>query len=132
MANEYRSAKERLCHDPGTRVQNRHHPRAPALMSAVHPRRPLSWSRASASPLAQKTYEGYLGRRGLLKYGAKRWNKLLKEAVEQTAATFNWDTLYIGGGDARNPDAQAPEMKSKSSLTERGFTRRHGTVERWG
>lgn len=52
-------------------------------------------------PWRKKTYEGYLGRRGLQKYGVKRWNKLLKRAIEQTAATFNWDTLYIGGGNAK-------------------------------
>ena len=52
-------------------------------------------------PWRKKTYEQYLGKRGLLKYGVKRWNKLLKLAVEQTAATFNWDTLYLGGGNAK-------------------------------
>jgi polyphosphate glucokinase len=52
-------------------------------------------------PWRKKTYEGYLGKRGLLKYGVRRWNKLLKRAIEQTAATFNWDTLYIGGGNAK-------------------------------
>jgi polyphosphate glucokinase len=52
-------------------------------------------------PWRKKTYEDYLGKRGLLKYGAKRWNKLVKLAVAQTAATFNWDTLYIGGGNSK-------------------------------
>ena len=57
-------------------------------------------------PWRKKTYEDYLGRRGLLKYGVRRWNKLLKRAVEQTAATFNWDTLYIGGGNAKKVTLQ--------------------------
>jgi polyphosphate glucokinase len=52
-------------------------------------------------PWRKKTYEDYLGRRGLDKYGPKRWNKLLRRAIEQTAATFNWDTLYIGGGNSK-------------------------------
>src|SRR5580698_4940688 len=52
-------------------------------------------------PWRKKTYEQYLGKRGLLKYGSRRWNKLLKLAVAQTAATFNWDTLYIGGGNSK-------------------------------
>jgi polyphosphate glucokinase len=52
-------------------------------------------------PWRKKTYEGYLGRRGFTKYGVKRWNKLLKKAIAQTSATFNWDTLYIGGGNAK-------------------------------
>ena len=52
-------------------------------------------------PWRKKTYEDYLGRRGLEKYGVKRWNKLLQQAIDQTAATFNWDVLYLGGGNAR-------------------------------
>jgi polyphosphate glucokinase len=52
-------------------------------------------------PWRKKTYEDYLGKRGLRKFGVKRWNKLVKRAVAQTAATFNWDTLYIGGGNAK-------------------------------
>ena len=52
-------------------------------------------------PWRKMTYEDYLGKRGLKKYGAKRWNKLLGHAIKQTAATFNWDRLYIGGGNAK-------------------------------
>ena len=52
-------------------------------------------------PWRKKTYEDYLGKRGLKKHGVKRWNKLVEHAIEQTAATFNWDTLYIGGGNAK-------------------------------
>src|ERR1700691_565016 len=39
-------------------------------------------------PWRKKTYEDYLGRRGLQKYGLKRWNKLVRLAIDQTAATF--------------------------------------------
>jgi polyphosphate glucokinase len=52
-------------------------------------------------PWRKRTYEEYLGKRGLLKYGVKRWNKLLQRAIAQTSATFNWDTLYIGGGNSK-------------------------------
>ena len=48
-----------------------------------------------------KTYEDFLGRRGLDRHGKKRWNKLLQEAIEQTARLFNWDHLYIGGGNTK-------------------------------
>jgi polyphosphate glucokinase len=48
-----------------------------------------------------KTYEDFLGRRGLEKYGKKHWNKLLQEAIEQTAKLFNWDHLYLGGGNMK-------------------------------
>jgi polyphosphate glucokinase len=52
-------------------------------------------------PWLKKTYEDYLGRRGLKKLGEKRWNKLAAKAIEQTAHTFNWDHLYIGGGNTK-------------------------------
>jgi polyphosphate glucokinase len=50
------------------------------------------------------TYEDYLGRRGLDKFGKKSWNKLLQAAIAQTAATFNWDHLYLGGGNTKKID----------------------------
>jgi polyphosphate glucokinase len=46
------------------------------------------------------TYEDYLGKRGLEKYGKKRWNKLVEKAIAQLEALFNFDHLYIGGGNA--------------------------------
>jgi polyphosphate glucokinase len=52
-------------------------------------------------PWRKKTYEDYLGRRGLKKYGSERWNKLLAKALDQMLATFNWDLLYIGGGNSK-------------------------------
>jgi polyphosphate glucokinase len=60
-------------------------------------------------PWRKKTYEDYLGLRGLKKYGKKHWNKLLQEAIAQTAATFNWDHLYIGGGNAKKINFTLPD-----------------------
>jgi polyphosphate glucokinase len=60
-------------------------------------------------PWKKKTYEDYLGRRGLDKYGKKEWNKLLKEAIAQTSATFNWDHLYLGGGNTKKIDFELPK-----------------------
>jgi polyphosphate glucokinase len=52
-------------------------------------------------PWLKRTYEEYLGKRGLKKHGEKKWNKLVEKAIEQTAHTFNWDHLYIGGGNTK-------------------------------
>ena len=60
-------------------------------------------------PWRKKTYEDYLGKRGLKKYGVKRWNHYLKKAIEQTSATFNWDTLYLGGGNAAKITLKLPD-----------------------
>lgn len=47
-----------------------------------------------------KTYEDYLGRHALDKAGAQRWNKRLEGAIAQLEELFNFDHLYIGGGNA--------------------------------
>jgi polyphosphate glucokinase len=60
-------------------------------------------------PWRKKTYEDYLGLRGLKKYGKKRWNRLLAKAIKQTALTFNWDHLYLGGGNARLINFKLPK-----------------------
>lgn len=54
--------------------------------------------------LKGKTYEDFLGKRGLKKHGAKKWNKLLAKAIAQTSSTFNWDRLYLGGGNSKEID----------------------------
>jgi polyphosphate glucokinase len=48
-----------------------------------------------------KTYEEELGIRALKKKGKRRWNKLLREAIADLAITFDYDRLYIGGGNTR-------------------------------
>ncbi len=60
-------------------------------------------------PWKKYTYEDYIGRRGLDKYAKKRWNKLLQEVIAQTANTFNWDHLYLGGGNAKKIEFDLPE-----------------------
>lgn len=68
-------------------------------------------------PWLKKTYEDYLGRRGLKKYGEKRWNKLLEKAIAQTEATFNWDHLYLGGGNTKLVKMEArPNVTIVSNL----------------
>ncbi len=52
-------------------------------------------------PWRKMTYEDYLGRRGIERFSKHRWNHLLQLAIAQTASTFNWDHLYLGGGNAR-------------------------------
>jgi polyphosphate glucokinase len=47
------------------------------------------------------TYEDYLGQRGLDKFGKARWNDFLQAAITQTEALFNWDHLYLGGGNTK-------------------------------
>jgi polyphosphate glucokinase len=59
-------------------------------------------------PWKKYTYEDYIGRRGLDKYGKKRWNKYVEELIAQTRNTFNWDHLYLGGGNTKKIDFKLP------------------------
>ena len=56
-----------------------------------------------------KTYEDFLGIRGLKKLGRKRWNKWVGRAITQLEALFNYDHLYIGGGNAMKIDIPLPK-----------------------
>jgi polyphosphate glucokinase len=69
----------------------------PGLELAHHP-----WKK-------KKTYEDFLGRRGLRAYGRKRWNRYIQEAIQQIEALFNYDHLYIGGGNAVKVDFALPK-----------------------
>jgi polyphosphate glucokinase len=57
----------------------------------------------------KKTYEDFLGKRGLEKFGRKRWNKFVQKAIAQLEALFNYDHLYIGGGNAFKIDIALPK-----------------------
>lgn len=68
-------------------------------------------------PWREKTYEDYLGRRGLKRYGEKKWNKLVEKAIAQTLHTFNWDHLYIGGGNTKKLTlAEHPQISIVSNM----------------
>lgn len=60
-------------------------------------------------PWKKKTYEDYVGKRGLDKYGKKDWNKRVSEAIDQIRLTFNFDHLYLGGGNTKKLDFTPPK-----------------------
>ena len=49
-----------------------------------------------------KDYNGYLGKKALKKIGKKRWNCRVRRMIGVLHDLFNFDKLYIGGGNARN------------------------------
>ena len=51
-------------------------------------------------PFKKATYEDYVGERGRLKRGNKRWRKLVNAAVEQLTAALEPDAVVLGGGNA--------------------------------
>ena len=54
------------------------------------------------------TYEEQLGRAALEKIGKKRWNSRLKKAIASLEHLFNYDCLYIGGGEAKKISFELP------------------------
>jgi polyphosphate glucokinase len=64
-----------------------------------------------------KTYEDLLGHKALKKAGKNKWNRHLRQAVDELARTFSYDRLYIGGGNARHIDFKLPaNVKIVSNL----------------
>jgi len=48
-----------------------------------------------------KTYEELLGKAALEKYGETKWLKQLHRAITLVRQTFNFDVLYLGGGNSK-------------------------------
>jgi polyphosphate glucokinase len=65
-----------------------------------------------------KTYEDELGIKALKKKGKRKWNKNLREAIDELARAFNFDRLYIGGGNAAQIDFKLPSNVKIVSNTE--------------
>jgi polyphosphate glucokinase len=54
------------------------------------------------------TYEEQLGRAALERIGEKKWNRRLQKAIASLQRLFNYDCLYIGGGEAVRVNMNLP------------------------
>jgi polyphosphate glucokinase len=65
----------------------------------------------------RKTYEEELGAKALKRAGKKKWNRRLRRAIESLEQLFNYDRLYIGGGNAKKVKiALPPNVKLVSNM----------------
>ena len=48
-----------------------------------------------------RTYDEYIGDRALEEVGLERWNKRLQKVIGILKTVFNYDHLYIGGGNSK-------------------------------
>lgn len=55
-----------------------------------------------------QTYEEKLGDAARKKIGKKKWNKRLVKAIQTLEHAFNYDRLYIGGGNAERITVKLP------------------------
>lgn len=56
-----------------------------------------------------ETYEEQLGRAAMDKEGKKKWNARLEKAIATLDHLFNYDTLYVGGGETKNIKFDLPK-----------------------
>ena len=57
----------------------------------------------------KRTFNQYLGAAVLKEIGEKRWNRRVARTIETFRTLFNFDTLYIGGGNARKVTLDLPD-----------------------
>ena len=74
-------------------------------------------------PFKKKTFEHYLGERGLKRLGRKRWQKHVAEAVERLTLALEPDSIVLGGGNAAKLDPLPPKatLGSNSHAFTGGF-----------
>ena len=71
--------------------------------------RPAPHLELSQHPVhASKTYDRYIGNAVLRSIGRKRWNRRVQRAIGFIATLTNYDTLYVGGGNARQINFDLP------------------------
>jgi len=59
-------------------------------------------------PYRKATYEDYVGLRGLLKFGKKKWRKHVEDVVAKLAAALEVDDIVLGGGNATKLEKLPP------------------------
>jgi polyphosphate glucokinase len=48
-----------------------------------------------------RTYDEYIGEKALIEVGLEKWNRRLKKILPVLKTVFNFDHLYIGGGNSK-------------------------------
>ena len=56
----------------------------------------------------RKTYDQYIGNAALRSVGRRAWNKRVRKAIDNIITLTSCDTLYIGGGNAKNLQLELP------------------------
>ena len=69
-----------------------------------------------------KTYEDYLGVRGLHRMGKKKWRRYVVRIVAELKAALNADYVVLGGGNVK---------KMKNAAPEDPFGRKWERIHRW-
>jgi polyphosphate glucokinase len=71
-------------------------------------------------PFRKRTFEDYVGERGLKRLGKKKWRQAVREVVERLTAAVEPDYVVLGGGNARELGEELPP-KAKLGANENAF-----------
>ena len=66
-------------------------------------------------PYRKATFEDYVGKRGLDRYGRKKWRKFVEDVVDRLIAAFEPDDVVLGGGNASNLAELPPRCRLGSN-----------------
>jgi polyphosphate glucokinase len=90
--------------------------------------RPAPHLELSQHPIHKgKTYDEFIGAVAFKEVGVKRWNRRLRRVLAAITTLVGFDTLYIGGGNAKHMDVELPANVRPVS-NEAGIT---GGVRLW-
>ena len=56
-----------------------------------------------------RTYDQYIGDKAMLEAGEEKWNRRMRKVLDLLKTTFNYDHLYLGGGNAKKIKFQLDE-----------------------
>ena len=62
-------------------------------------------------PYRKKTFEDYVGLRGLERLGKRKWRKIVTDVVGQLVAALEPDYVVLGGGNARHLKTLPPKCR---------------------
>lgn len=62
-------------------------------------------------PFRKKTFEDYVGERGLERLGKKKWRAAVAEAIERLTAALEPDYVVLGGGNAKKVGDLPPNVR---------------------
>jgi polyphosphate glucokinase len=62
-------------------------------------------------PYKKKTYEDYLGLRGLIRMGKKKWRRHVADVVEELRVALQADYVVLGGGNSKKLKTLPPKTR---------------------
>jgi polyphosphate glucokinase len=62
-------------------------------------------------PYRKRTYEDYIGIRGLKRVGKKKWRRYVKDVVARLIAALEPDYVILGGGNVRKLEEIPPSCR---------------------